>query len=424
MKVDAFLDRHKYIILAFMVPVLIVVLAFAVVGIYPFGDNQIAVIDMYHQYVPFLSELQNKLHEGGSLFYSWDGAGGYNFWNLIAYYGASPANILLMLFPENLIMEAVTVILLIKIGLAGSFMAMYLRYTGDKCNIITTVFAVLYALCSYVMAYYWCIMWMDAVALLPLCILGLNRLIDDGRFMTYTLSLALIVFSNYYIAIMVCIFILFYYPVLYFIKVKGGGLRRCVITTGKAVGFSLLGVLMSAVMLIPTCISMQDTYYISAEMPENWSFYSDALDILNQLLPNAELTYREGLPNLYCGMIVVILLVFYIMSRTFPLREKLLNMGFLVFMFMSMNVNKLDFLWHGLHFPNQLPFRYTFVICFLLVGIAYRTLQRIDEFKVRNLWELLAAGVAYYLIAQKLFDKEIDDINLFFYGGIAWLALY
>ena len=424
MKVDAFLDRHKYIILAFMVPVLIVVLAFAVVGIYPFGDNQIAVIDMYHQYVPFLSELQNKLHEGGSLFYSWDGAGGYNFWNLISYYGASPANILLMLFPENLIMEAVTVILLIKIGLAGSFMAMYLRYTGDKCNIITTVFAVLYALCSYVMAYYWCIMWMDAVALLPLCILGLNRLIDDGRFMTYTLSLALIVFSNYYIAIMVCIFILFYYPVLYFIKVKGGGLRRCVITTGKAVGFSLLGVLMSAVMLIPTCISMQDTYYISAEMPENWSFYSDALDILNQLLPNAELTYREGLPNLYCGMIVVILLVFYIMSRTFPLREKLLNMGFLVFMFMSMNVNKLDFLWHGLHFPNQLPFRYTFVICFLLVGIAYRTLQRIDEFKVRNLWELLAAGVAYYLIAQKLFDKEIDDINLFFYGGIAWLALY
>ena len=84
MKVDAFLDRHKYIILAFMVPVLIVVLAFAVVGIYPFGDNQIAVIDMYHQYVPFLSELQNKLHEGGSLFYSWDGAGGYNFWNLIS----------------------------------------------------------------------------------------------------------------------------------------------------------------------------------------------------------------------------------------------------------------------------------------------------------------------------------------------------
>ena len=424
MKIDAFLNRHKYIIVAFMVPALIAVLAFAVVGIYPFGENQIAVIDMYHQYVPFLSELQYKLHNGVSLFYTWNGAGGSNFWNLIAYYGASPLNLLLAVFPEKLIMEAVTVILVIKIGLAGSCMAVYLRYAENRCNMVTVAFASLYALSSYVMAYYWCIMWMDAVALLPLCILGLNRLIDDGRFVTYTAALALTVFVNYYIAIMVCIFIMFYYPVLYFVKVKNGGVRKCLVTTGKAVGFSLLGVIMSAVMLLPTYISMQYTFYISADMPEEWKIYSDALDILNQLLPNTELTYREGLPNLYCGMIVVILLVFYVMSRTIAFREKLLNMGFLIFMFMSLNVNKLDFIWHGLHFPNQLPFRYSFVICFLLIGITYKTLYRIDEFKIQTLWTVLAAGAAYYLIAQKLFEKELDDANLFFYGGVAWLALY
>lgn len=424
MKIDAFLDRHKYIIVAFMVPALITVLAFAVVGIYPFGENQIAVIDMYHQYVPFLSELQYKLHNGGSLLYTWDGAGGSNFWNLLAYYGASPLNLLLALFPEKLIMEAVTVILVIKIGMAGSFMAVYLRYAENRCNMVTVAFATLYALCSYVMAYYWCIMWMDAVALLPLCILGLNKLIDDGRFVTYTVTLALIVFSNYYIAIMVCIFIMFYYPVLYFIKVKNGGWRKCLVTSGKAVGFSLLGVIMSAVMLLPTYISMQDTFYISAEMPEEWHVYNDVLDILNQLLPNAELTFRDGLPNLYCGMIIVILLVFYILSRTISLREKLLNLGFLMFMFISLNVNKLDFIWHGLHFPNQLPYRYSFVICFMLIGIACRTLYRIDEFKVQSLWTVLAAGTGYYLIAQKLFAKDLDDINLFFYSGVAWLALY
>lgn len=424
MRIDAFLNRHKYIIVAFMVPALISVLAFAVVGIYPFGENQIAVIDMYHQYVPFLSELQYKLQNGGSLFYTWDGAGGSNFWNLIAYYGASPLNLLLALFPENLIMEAITCILVIKIGLAGSFMAIYLRYTGNRCNMVTVAFATLYALCSYVMAYYWCIMWMDAVVLLPLCILGLNRLIDDGRFVMYTIALALTVFSNYYIAIMVCIFILFYYPVLYFVKVKNGGVGKCLITTGKAVGFSLLGVVMAAVMLIPTYISMQNTFYISADMPESWSIYNDALDILNQLLPNTELTYREGLPNLYCGIIVVILLVFYIMSKTVALREKALNLSFLAFMFLSLNVNKLDFIWHGLHFPNQLPFRYTFVICFLLIGIAYKTLFKIDEFRIQTMWAVLGAGMGYYVFAQKIYAEKLDDINLFFYAGIAWLALY
>jgi len=117
---------------------------------------------MYHQYVPFLAELQYKLQEGGNLFYTWNGAGGSNFWNLMAYYGASPLNLLLALFPKKLIMEGVTFVLLIKIGLAGSFMAIYLKYLDKKCNMVTVAFATLYALCSYVMAYYWCIMWIAA----------------------------------------------------------------------------------------------------------------------------------------------------------------------------------------------------------------------------------------------------------------------
>lgn len=423
-KVKGFLISNKFIFASFALPVLIMVLAFAVTGIYPFGEDQIAVIDMYHQYVPFLSELQYKLQEGGSLFYTWNGAGGSNFWNLMAYYGASPLNLLLALFPKKLIMEGVTFVLLIKIGLAGSFMALYLRYVGGKCDWTTVAFATLYALCSYVMAYYWCIMWIDAVALLPLCILGLNKIIDDGRAVMYVVALALAVFSNYYMAIMVCIFIMFYYPVLYFIKVRSGGVKRCAATTGKAVGYSLLGVVMAAVMLLPTYISMQSTYYISSEMPDKWEIYNDALDVINQLLPYTELTFREGLPNLYCGMIVVVLLVMYAIDKKVPLREKALNGVFMLFMFFSLNTNKLDFLWHGLHFPNQLPFRYTFVICFVLIGIAYKTFLNIDRFSVKHLWTILAAGTGYYLIAQKLMAKQNYDLDMFLYGGIAWLVIY
>lgn len=265
---------------------------------------------------------------------------------------------------------------------------------------------------------------MDAVMLLPLCMTGLHKLIDEGKFSLYTVSLALIVFSNYYIAIMVCIFILCYYPVLYFIKVKNGGARRCLITTGKAAGCSLLGIAMSAVMLLPTYISMQDTYYISAEMPEVWKTYNDPLSIVNQLLPNAQLTVRSGLPNIYCGLIVVILLVFFITSRTIPLREKALDLVFLAFMFLSLNLNKLDFIWHGFHFPNQLPYRYTFVICFVLVGIAYRTFLKVDEFRLNAVWGVLAAGIGYYLIAHRILKDDVDDPSLFFYCGVAFLILY
>lgn len=423
------LQRNKLILAAFCLPVILMLLAFLVMGIYPAGENQIAVIDMYHQYVPFLGELQSKLQSGGSLFYTWNGAGGSNFWNLLAYYGASPLNLILVLFPKKFLMEGVTLILLLKIGLAGSTMAVYLRaivWEKDKesADISLVGFATLYALCSYVMAYYWCIMWMDAVALLPLCILGLHKILDGRSGVFYTVCLALVVFINYYMAIMVCIFILFYYPVLYFIKVQGESAGHFFKTTGRAVGYSLLGVLMSAVMLLPTWLSMQSTYYISADMPEKTELYNDLLDILNQMLPNAELTYREGLPNLYCGMFVVILLVFYWISRTIPLREKLLNGAFLVFLIFSLNINKLDFIWHGFHFPNQLPYRYTFMICFLLIAMAYQVFQRVDEIRVNHLWILLAAGGGYYLLAQKILTEHIKDLDLFVYSGLAWLALY
>lgn len=423
------LQRNKLILAAFCLPVILMLLEFLMMGIYPAGENQIAVIDMYHQYVPFLGELQSKLQSGGSLFYTWNGAGGSNFWNLLAYYGASPLNLILVLFPKKFLMEGVTLILLLKIGLAGSTMAVYLRaivWEKDKrsADISLVGFATLYALCSYVMAYYWCIMWMDAVALLPLCILGLHKILDGRSGVFYTVCLALVVFINYYMAIMVCIFILFYYPVLYFIKVQGESAGHFFKTTGRAVGYSLLGVLMSAVMLLPTWMSMQSTYYISADMPEKTELYNDLLDILNQMLPNAELTYREGLPNLYCGMFVVILLVFYWISRTIPLREKLLNGAFLVFLIFSLNINKLDFIWHGFHFPNQLPYRYTFMICFLLIAMAYQVFQRVDEIRVNHLWILLAAGGGYYLLAQKILTEHIKDLDLFVYSGLAWLALY
>ena len=423
------LQRNKLILAAFCLPVILMFLAFLVMGIYPAGENQIAVIDMYHQYVPFLGELQSKLQSGGSLFYTWNGAGGSNFWSLLAYYGASPLNLILVLFPKKFLMEGVTLILLLKIGLAGSTMAVYLRaiaWEKDKrsADISLVGFATLYALCSYVMAYYWCIMWMDAVALLPLCILGLHKILDGRSGVFYTVCLALVVFINYYMAIMVCIFILFYYPVLYFIKVQGESAGHFFKTTGRAVGYSLLGVLMSAVMLLPTWMSMQSTYYISADMPEKTELYNDLLDILNQVLPNAELTYREGLPNLYCGMFVVILLVFYWISRTIPLREKLLNGAFLVFLIFSLNINKLDFIWHGFHFPNQLPYRYTFMICFLLIAMAYQVFQRVDEIRVNHLWILLAAGGGYYLLAQKILTEHIKDLDLFVCSGLAWLALY
>ena len=429
------IKQRRFVLAAFFLPVIITTAAFAVHGIYPFGENQITVIDMYHQYVPFLSELQYKLQHGGSLLYSWDGAAGFNFWNLLSYYGASPLNLLLIIFPEKLLVEAVTVILLIKIGLAGSFMYLYLTGNSGRdlsrenrapeaAARVRVAFSSMYALNAYILAYFWCIMWIDVVALLPLCILGLERLLEKGRGALYSVTLALIIFCNYYIAIMVCIFIVLYFLMFWFSRPREGGFWGFVRVTGLCVWYSVLGAAMSAAMLLPTCISMRNAYYYSSEAPADWEFYSDPLEVFNQLLPNAELSFREGLPNIWCGLFTLLLMIWYFFCRAVPVREKITRGALLALLFMSLNVNKLDYVWHGCHFPNQLPFRYSFMICFLLIAMACTAFARTRKLPRKTVAGMFAGGLAYYLLAAKLLEATLDDREQFFYIGVALLAAY
>lgn len=414
--------RNRYVFLAFLVPFVLMFLAYAAAEFFPFGKNQVAVIDMYHQYFPFINELHEKIQSGGSLLYTWNGGLGTNFITLLSYYMASPLYFLTIFVPDAYLMEAVTVIILLKIGFAGAFMAIYLRGIHGRCDCATVAFSTLYALCAYVMGYYWCLMWLDVVALLPLCVLGLNRLIDRGDFKLYTITIAAMMLTNYYIGGMVCIFIFFYYPVLYFSRTEKRGAKTCLRITGKAVLCSVTGIFISGITLIPTFLNLQNTYYIDSTMPEESSFYNTVLDVLTNSLPDIAPTVREGMPNIYCGLLCVLLLACFFLCKSVPLRKRLLHGGMLAFLVLSLNWNKLDFMWHGFHFPNQLPYRYSFVISFLLVVLAYEAFLRIRQISQRQLAAIGVGCGAYVILAQQLYEADLRAD--FVYVGILLLILY
>ncbi len=104
---------------AFFVPIMVMIVLFAQRGIFPFGEESFLRTDMYHQYAPFFSEFQYKLTHGGSLLYSWDIGMGVNFSALYAYYLASPLNWLILLCPKGFLIEFMTLMIVLKTGLAG-----------------------------------------------------------------------------------------------------------------------------------------------------------------------------------------------------------------------------------------------------------------------------------------------------------------
>ena len=129
-----------------------------------------------------------------------------NFWAVVAYYLASPLNLLLLIFPKSMVMECFSFIYFIKIGLAGVSFAYFLRKRFHHYGFSITVFGCCYALSSFVIGYAWNIMWLDCIVLFPMVMLGIHRLIQEGRGWLYGIALAVCIFTNYYISIMICIF--------------------------------------------------------------------------------------------------------------------------------------------------------------------------------------------------------------------------
>ena len=212
--IDGYLRPIDGLWAAFCIPVVIMVIIFAQRGIFPFGEESFLRTDMYHQYAPFFSEFQHKLSGGGSLLYSWNIGMGINFSALYAYYLASPLNWFLILCPKNLVIEFMTYSIVLKIGLSGLSFAWYLRRHCNRNDFGVAFFGIFYALSGYMAAYSWNIMWLDCILLFPVIMLGLERLVKERKGMLYSICLGICILSNYYISIMICIFLVIYFAVL------------------------------------------------------------------------------------------------------------------------------------------------------------------------------------------------------------------
>lgn len=412
--------KQLWIILSGLIPMLFFGVALGIEGIFPVGDRQIFVCDAWHQYYPFVRLLHEKLQNGGSLLLSWESGFGSNFLVIMAYYAASPLNFLTALFPTSWLRTVVTVELLLKIGCAGSFFALFLRGTFHQNEKSLMFFSTLYATCSYIMGYCWCFIWLDTVALLPLVILGLVNLVREGKYRLYVISLAVALFANFYIGIFVCIFsVLAYFCIL----ICCSSFKQVPKITLKFAGASLLGGGLAAVLLLPTYEAMQLTYSMNNNWPDHLEFYENWLDLLENLISWKEPSFKEGMPNFACGMLPLVCMGPFIVSKHIRIREKVLGILLLAFIFFSCNCNYLNYIWHGFHFPNMVPYRFAFLFSFVLLTIGYRAFILIEKEKFYSWYcipmVLIAAG--FFVIGFIRKNQEMNAVYWSFFTAFFYV---
>ena len=418
---SAWIVRRRWPFLAFLIPVVVALTAFICQGVWPFGTRGISIIDSYHQYVPFFSELQYKWRNMDTLAYTWNGGLGTNFIAIYAYYLASPLNLLLLIMPKSLVMETFAIVYLIKVGLCGLTFYVYLSRRLEKDGLAVTASAIAYALSGYVIGYGWNVMWLDCIVLFPIILLGLERLVHRRDGLMYGLALALCVYCNYYISIMICIFLCLYFAAQLLLA-RRKTLKAAVSAAARFAGYSLLGGGFGAVTLLPAYCALLSTKSAESAFPTAVSFYTETAELFGQHLAAVAPTSLTGDPNLYCGMFILFLIPMYLMNKKIRLKEKIIYSLLAAFLLLSLNMNILAFIWQGFHFPNGLPGRFSFIYIFLLIRMGGEGLVRKSGWP-RYAWPFSVVPVGALLGWACFHDVEnISDIV--FWVNIGLAAVY
>lgn len=446
-------SRYFYLLGAFFLPVIIMLGAHAAASFFPFGNMSILSLDFQAQYVYYFEQTRRLLTEGGSWFYTWSRTLGGEFIGYVSYYMGSPFNLIVALFPEKHIAMAASAVILTKIGAMGTTMGLYLHKTRGTRDLKTLIFSTMYALCGYVAIQQYNPMWLDAIIWLPLLVLGIEKLVKEKKIILYIVSLALILTANYYIGYMCCIFTamyFFYYYALVRPEIKPlyqnnkSGIGKFFSLCGtrtffRMAGATVVGLLLSAFMLIGAYYSLGFGKVGFSNPDFSFKLRFDFLDIFVKMLPGSHDTVREnGLPVIYSGLLSLLLIPLFYISKKITPRKKLLTSILLGALLFSFIINPIDLAWHGFSAPNWLNYRYSFLFSFVVICMACDAFQNLSEIKFGK-FAVSSVSVLFviFMIQKfgyefKLYNRtlELDDIQcigmsvvlLFIYLGLMYLV--
>lgn len=385
--------RPYYLLLCMLLPALIMYLIYLAKGLHPFGDGCVLVLDLNGQYVWFFEALRNFVKGDASLLYSFSRSLGGEFLGIYAYYVASPLSYLLALFPQDRMLEGLLFLFLLKTAICGGTFGYYMHRTMKEAKPFAIIaFSLFYALSAYAVVQQHNTMWIDALMWLPLITLGIEELIKHGKFKLYTIFLALTLISNFYIGYMVCIYCLIYFFIFYLgasgEKHENNPLRErkhFPKSLLRMALYSVIAVGIAAVILLAAYYSLNFGKTTFSDPKWEVTLKFDLLDMLYKFLPGSYDTVRPaGLPFLYCGVLTLLLIPSYFLSKKFTMQQKIAA-GIFIFIFVaSFSLSITDLIWHGFQKPNWLNYRYSFMLCFCLCVLACRAFSEFESISLKT----------------------------------------
>ncbi|MBP5492317.1 MAG: YfhO family protein [Clostridiales bacterium] len=364
-------------LISFAAMALLMVVIFAVTGITPFGSKSWLISDLAAQYAPALASYRDIFSGEGLSFFSFRLGMGKSIVGFFAYYLSSPLNLISFLFPKEKVSDAVSILILLKLSFAASFMTWLLDRKFSEKTKMSIPFGISYALCSFSLIFMFNIMWLDGFAILPLLILLVEDFRKDRRsWGKVTLVLVVLFASGYYIAYMVGVF-----SFLYMLCVMGYEGKLKTKDDAKTVGLFILSAgvaaMVCAALLVPAGL---DTIR-NGDNSASTAITLDPSFKLIDFIPNLFLVnlsdISTNLPYVFVNLTVLSLNVLFFLNETIPAKLRRLVALALGIFLMCFMFEPLNLIWHAFNSPDSLLYRYSFLVSFVMVLVAFYSFQKL-----------------------------------------------
>jgi len=349
-----------------------------------------------------LAELYDRIYQGENLIYSFNIGLGIPFFRNFFNYLSSPINLIILLFKRENLLTSYSILIGLKASLSACTMTYYLKTKLKTNKFLYIGLGILYAFSAYFKAYYWNIMWIDGMIYLPLIALGIENIINKKSGILYTISLAIMLYTNYFIGYMICIFSIIYF--FAYIIIKKTKFKEILKKTLKFSICSLTAGMLMAWALIPMFEALLSTNATSGTMPTSQYYAFSIIEFIQNHISGVTSTVlASGItnsPNVSCGILSVALYILFLTNKNVKKRTKIVLSSTLIFLLTSFYIAPLDYIWHAFHVPNDLPYRYSFLYSFILIITCGYTIKNINKISYKQVFFTFLICMTYLTIIK------------------------
>lgn len=389
-----------YALLSFLVPVAILAVNYWLRDIYPGSNITILASDSFTQYSHFHASFHNMLKGDGSIFYTWYGSLGLNYWAFIGYYLGGIFTPLVYFFDNLHMADTLYYLTLLKFGCIGLSFWYFAHKTFTIPKWGQLLLSNFYALMSFTIAFSEIVMWLDALIYLPLVVLGIHRIMDERKPLLLFVTYFLVFISNFYMGFIVGLF-----TFLYFIarmltdRQKYGKSLLMYLTTSLLAGGT------SMIMILPTVLDLSNN---GEELTKISSLKTSATGPLDMIIKNMigvyDTTQFDGIPFIYIGLLPLILCLFYFVSKKFSLKNKLIYGALIGIVAFSFYFEPLNLFWQGMHAPNMFLFRYSYIFSFMVILLAGYGWEKYTNEDFELLTNIFLGVIGLFVVTKILSD--------------------